>query len=365
MILKVYRRVDEGKNPDFEIGHFLTEKKAFPYIPEVAGFLEYRRPPGVEPLTLGLLTAYVPNQGDAWQHTLDCLNRYFEGVLTLPKGASLPPPSKALPELADAPVPNEVAEVIGPYLASAQLLGQRTGELHRALASATDDPVFAPEPFTPNYQRSVYQSMRSLTRQVFRILYEHMQHLPEQSREDAQKVLSLESSIIARFQYLLRTRIDSVRIRCHGDLHLGQVLYTGKDFVFIDFEGEPARPLSERQIKRCALRDVAGMIRSFHYAANAALFFQKRTLIRQEDLPELEQWAQLWYAWVAATFLASYLSVEDDAAFLPRSAETLKVMLEALLLEKAVYEMGYELNNRPDWVRVPLQGILQLVPEES
>ncbi len=365
LVLKAYRRVDEGRNPDFEIGHFLTEKRAFPHIPRVAGFLEYRRHPNAEPLTLGLLTAYVPNQGDAWHYTLDYLNQYFERVLTIPKAAAMPVPDRSLLALAGETVPGQVGEAIGPYLVSAQLLGQRAGELHRALASAPDDPLFAPEPFTLIYQRSVYQSMRSLTRQVFRLLRERIGQVPEQSKEDAQKVLSLETSIIARFQYLLKTRISAMRIRCHGDLHLGQVLYTGKDFVFIDFEGEPARPLSERRIKRSPLRDVAGMIRSFHYAANAALFFHKRTLIRPEDMPVLEQWAQLWYTWVAASFLKSYLSVEDEPASLPRNQETLRLLLDALLLEKAVYEMAYELNNRPDWVRVPLQGILQLLKEEA
>ena len=365
LILKVYRRVDEGRNPDFEIGHFLTEKRAFPHIPRVAGFLEYRSHSRGEPRTLGLLTAYAQNQGDAWRYTLDHLNQYFEHVLTIPKAAAMQAPNKSLLTLADETIPAHMSEAIGPYLASVQLLGQRTGELHGALASAPDDPVFAPESFTANYQRSVYQSMRSLTKQVFRLLRERLDELPEQSKEDAQRVLQLESNLIARFQNLLKYRIGAVRIRCHGDLHLGQVLYTGKDFVFIDFEGEPARPLSERRIKRSPLRDVAGMVRSFHYAGSAALFFQKRTLIRQEDLPLLEQWAQLWYMWVAATFLKSYLAVEEDAAFLPRDTETLNVLFDALLLEKAVYEMGYELNNRPNWVRVPLQGILQLLEEKA
>jgi len=363
LILKFYRRVDEGRNPDFEIGHFLTDKRDFPQIPRVAGFLEYRRHTNAEPLTLGLLTAYVPNQGDAWQYTLDYLNQYFERVLAIPKAASMAPPDRPLLMLTGEAIPGPVSEAIGPYLVSAQVLGQRTAELHRALASAPEDPIFAPEPFTANYQRSVYQSMRSLTRQVFRLLRERVEDLPEQSKGDAQRVLLLETTIIGRFQDLLKSKIGAMRIRCHGDLHLGQVLYTGKDFVFIDFEGEPARPLSERRIKRSPLRDVAGMIRSFHYAASAALFFQRRTLIRQEDLPLLEQWAKVWYMWVAATFIRSYLSVEEEPAFLPKSPDTLKVLLDALLLEKAVYEMGYELNNRPDWVRVPIEGILQLATE--
>ena len=156
-----------------------------------------------------------------------------------------------------------------------------------------------------------------------------------------------------------------MRIRCHGDYHLGQVLYTGSDFVIIDFEGEPARPLSERRIKRSPLRDVAGMIRSFHYASHAALSSQGPVDIRPEDLPILNYWAQLWYLWISATFLQSYLAVTSETGLLPSDQEDLGMMLDAYLLDKAVYEVGYELNSRPNWVRVPLRGILQLLEAET
>ena len=159
-----------------------------------------------------------------------------------------------------------------------------------------------------------------------------------------------------------------MRIRCHGDYHLGQVLYTGKDFFIIDFEGEPARPLSERRIKRSPLRDVAGMLRSFHYAAYAALFEQEASGVyasHPESLTVLEPWARVWYLWVSAVFLKTYLEVASKAPFLPRTREELQVMLDAYLLEKAVYELGYELNSRPDWIRIPLQGISQLLDAAS
>jgi maltose alpha-D-glucosyltransferase/alpha-amylase len=176
--------------------------------------------------------------------------------------------------------------------------------------------------------------------------------LPEAGRRDAERVLALEGSIAARFDTLLVRPIHALRSRIHGDYHLGQVLFTGEDFIIIDFEGEPARPLSERQMKRSPLQDVAGMLRSFHYAAYAAYFSQAR---------DLEQWARFWHLWVSVAYLKTYLDVVSGAAFLPSSSDELKLLLDAYLLEKAVYELGYELNNRPDWVIIPLQGILQTV----
>ena len=153
-----------------------------------------------------------------------------------------------------------------------------------------------------------------------------------------------------------------MRIRCHGDYHLGQVLYTGRDFVIIDFEGEPARSLSERRMKRSPLQDVAGMVRSFHYAAYSASSHQAGLVSRPEnELPILSQWAQYWYVWVSAAFLGSYIDTISQIDLIPKDTEQLKVLLDAYMLEKAIYEIGYELNNRPDWVKVPLQGIIQLI----
>jgi len=256
-------------------------------------------------------------------------------------------------------------ETIGPYLVSAQLLGRRTAELHVALASAPNDPEFAPEPFSLIYQNSLYHAMRSFATQTLQLLREQLKELPEELRENAQQVLDSEESIMKRFQLLRNRKISAARIRCHGDYHLGQVLYTGKDFVIIDFEGEPARSLSERRIKRSPLRDVAGMIRSFHYAAHSALLHQSSLALKPEDLPALEHWAQFWYVWASSSFLMSYLNGIEQVQLLPDDPEQLRILLDAYLLEKAVYEIGYELNNRPDWLKVTLQGILQLLKAEE
>lgn len=363
LILKLFRCIEEGINPELEIGRFLTERTAFPHIPQVAGALEYHRRKG-KMITLATLQSFVPNEGDAWQYTLDSLNRNFKYVLAHPTVQVPPIPEEHLLSLSKEP-PALAQEAIGPYLVSSQLLGRRTAELHVALASAPDDPEFAPEPFSLIYQNSLYHAMRSFTNQTLQLLRERIRELPEELGENARQILDSEDSIIKRFQLIRNRKISAVRIRCHGDYHLGQVLYTGKDFVIIDFEGEPARSLSERRIKRSSLRDVAGMIRSFHYAAYSALVQQASLGLKAEDLPALERWTQFWYVWVSSSFLTSYLDGVEQTRLLPDDPGQLRILLDAYLLEKAVYEIGYELNNRPDWLKVPLQGILQLLKTEE
>jgi len=358
-ILKLFRRLHAGVNPDLEIGRFLTEK-GFGNIPPVAGAIEYQRG-GEDPMTLAILQALVPNQGDAWEYTLDVLGHFFEQILAQPTevpNAGLT--SQPLLELVATEPPEEVFEKIGHYAEAARLLGQRTAELHVMLASAPDDPVFAPEPFSKLYQRALYQSMRSLAGNVFHLMRQRLGNLPDPVRPKAQNILNHEGDIINRFRSVMEQRITAMRIRCHGDYHLGQVLCTGKDFIIIDFEGEPARPISERRIKRSPLRDVAGMLRSFHYAAYARLFAQQKAgLIRSEDFSYLESWVEFWHSWVSVLFLKAYLEVAAQGGFLPRTREELQVLIDIYLLEKAIYEVGYELNNRPEWIRIPLQGILR------
>jgi maltose alpha-D-glucosyltransferase / alpha-amylase len=354
MILKLFRRPQPGTNPDLEIGRFLTERAAFSHIPPVAGALEYRRRDG-QPTTIGILQGFVANEGDAWQFTLDALDNYLQDAMAHPEDIEPPDPGGAPLDLANQEPPEIARELIGTYLESARLIGQRTAELHIALASDPEDPEFAPEPFSTLYQRAMYQSMRSLTGRTFRLLRSRAGDMPQ-----LVQILDLEDEILARMRRVMERKIEAKRIRCHGDYHLGQVLYTGKDFVIIDFEGEPARPLSERRIKRSPLSDVAAMMRSFHYAAYTGLF-QQDGMPRPENPSFLEPWALLWYDWVTASFLRSYVESAGQAGFLPKDRSELEVVLDALLLEKAVYELGYEANNRPDWVKIPIKGVLQLL----
>lgn len=364
LLLKLFRRLEAGINPDQEIGVFLTEKVAFAHVPPLAGALEYRRKGAAagEPISLALLQGFVPNQGDAWRYTLDSLQAYFERALTYyaPPAWVTALPSRPLLELAQGPIPEQAAEAIGPYLDSARLLGRRTAELHLALASQPSDPVFGLEPFSPAYRQHLQADMHRLTSTIFHLLHSHLDELPASAQEPAQRVLALEKRIVNDFDALLESDISALRGRIHGDYHLGQVLYTGDDFMIIDFEGEPARPLSERRQKGSPLQDVAGMLRSFHYAAYAAYFY---VVDRPDSSPrmatDLEAWARTWHLWVSVAYLQSYLEVAGGAPFMPAKREELKAVLDAYLLSKAVYELGYELNNRPHWVAIPLQGILQ------
>ena len=370
-ILKLFRRLEPGINPDLEIGRFLTEEAGFPHTPRVAGGLEIRRQGG-EPLTLGILQEYVPNEGDAWSYSLSALGRFFDRALTHEGGDGAWPargwvPRARLLDLAGTELPAAAYDVLGTYLESARLLGRRTAELHLALASGTT-AGFVPEPYSTLYQRSLYQSMRSLAQRTFRLLRTGLPSLPADVRPAAEAVLGAQDRVVERFAALLEGKVEGARIRTHGDYHLGQVLYTGRDFVIIDFEGEPARPLSERRLKRSPLRDVAGMLRSFHYATWAALF----QAISAGAVPETQRGvageaALAWHRWVSAAFLREYLLVAaaGRAVFLPAVRSELELLLDVFLLEKAVYEVAYELNNRPDWLAIPLAGIRDLLGLEE
>jgi maltose alpha-D-glucosyltransferase/alpha-amylase len=358
-ILKLYRRLEEGINPELEIGRYLTETQSFPHSAPMAGALAYHRRDR-DPVTLAILQRFVVNEGDAWSYTLNSLGHYYDTVLTQQQQGTRGAPQKSLLAMVNADPSPLAEELIGVYLEAASTLGQRTGELHVALAQAVDDPDFAPEPFTDFYRRNLCQRMLGQANQTFQLLRQRLPHLPDAVQHDAQQVLEQQNVIRRQFRILRDGKITAMRIRCHGDYHLGQVLYTGRDFAIIDFEGEPARSLSVRRMKRSPIRDVAGMLRSFHYATYAALLGQGVN-VRPEDYPTLEPWAQFWYEWVGATFLRAYLEVARQGHFLPQEPEHLQILLDASLLEKALYELTYELNSRPDWVQVPLLGILQLL----
>jgi trehalose synthase-fused probable maltokinase len=366
LILKFYRRLEEGINPDLEIGTFLTDKAAFPHTPPLGGALEYR-PAHAPAMTLGILQAFVPNQGDAWQYTLGTLDSFLEKTLLSASVSKKPPsPLKDVAGLRKLRIPHDVPAAIGEYWNSAGLLGRRTAQLHRALASNIEDPSFRPEPFSSSFQQSQHQSMRNLASQVLRTLERRLATLPESTHRKAESVLKREKELLARFDSFAQQKMAGKLIRIHGDYHLGQVLYTGSDFSIIDFEGEPARPLEERRAKRSPLQDVAGMLRSFHYAAHSALAKRVSELsVGDAASDKLAAWAQYWQSWVSAHFLSEYLNLASQADFLSESGRELSILLDAYLLDKACYELGYELNNRPDWVKLPLEGILQLLGEHA
>lgn len=364
LILKVFRRVEEGLHPEVEIGRYLSEKAGFANVAPVLGAVEYRRRRG-EPITLAVLHSFVPNEGTAWQHSLDELSRYFERVLALPAAQQQPPETTGrLMDLVKVETPRVVQEVVGRHLDFARLLGERTAEMHGALAANTEDPAFAPEPLTQLYQRSIYQSLRNVLRRVLDQLRTQLPQLPDEVQADSHTLLNAAEALLDRFHAVLSRKISGQRLRCHGDYNLCEVLYTGKDFVIIDFEGATSRSLGDRRVKRAPLRDVASMIRSFDYAASSALLedgiHRGRTpgLIRGEDVALLAPWARTWYTWVAAAFLRAYLFHAQDGNFLP-GPEQVQALLEAFLLEKSLNELGHELDYRPHWIGIPLRSILQ------
>ncbi|HEV7766852.1 MAG TPA: maltose alpha-D-glucosyltransferase [Thermoanaerobaculia bacterium] len=359
LFLKLFRRLDAGINTDAEVTRFLNEETSFRNTPRLAGTIEYREATTGASTTAAILQGYLPNSGDAWAFTLDAIGRYYDKLLS--DSESYARIGKAtvaggLLALSQKPFPDIARDTIGSYLADAELLGVRTAQMHLALASRPDIPAFAPEPFTPHYQRSIYQSMRTQIVQTMQFVRNRAGDNP-----DLKELLSKEEALHQQVRAVLNGRIEAERIRIHGDYHLGQVLYTGNDFVIIDFEGEPARPLSERRLKRSALRDVAGMLRSFHYAPYAVVFgTAPGSYVRSEDLAQLEAGARFWQQWVSAAFLRAYLAESAKGSHLPSKIEAVETLLNAFLIEKTLYEIVYELNNRPDWVRIPARGLMEL-----
>lgn len=363
-VLKVFRRIEEGIHNEVEMGLYLHEKASFPHCAPVLGVVEYRG--RAEPVTLIVLHGFVPNQGTAWQYSLDELSRYYERVLALPADQQHAPPVSGLRELMHQPVKPHLQELIGRYLEDARLLGQRTAELHRALAAEHDDPAFVPEPFTQMYQRSLYQSMRNQHRRSLDLLGHRVGDLKGAVGDQAHQVMAAGEEILDRFRVLLKRKLTGQRVRVHGDYNLCEVLFTGKDFVMIDFEGDGRRSLSERRIKRSPLWDVASMVRSYNYAAASVLMGngirrgQAPGLIRPEDQAILAPWAGVWFGHVGGAFLHAYREHSRGAAFLPGDDDEFWLLMEVFLLEKAIQELQHELEHRLDWAYIPLQGILSL-----
>ena len=358
-LFKLYRRPEAGTNPDVEISRYLTARK-FAHVPALGGTMEYRTPESAR--SLGILTRFISGATDGWDYTLDALGRYFDrALLYVAENRTCVLPEGTLLGLSEHEPTIDAVQTIGTFLESARVLGDRTGELHLALG-AGEEPDFAPEPFSPHYQRSLYQSMRNLVVENFELLKQQRDALPPDLHEEAGAILALEDGVLARFKQLYTGRLEAMRTRVHGDFHLGQVLSTGSNFVILDFEGEPARALSARRLKRSPISDVAGMVRSLHYAVHTALQTQvKRGVLTPENRAGVAQWALFWRRWISACYVRAYLQTMSGSRLLPVRRGELEVLLDAYLIDKAVYELGYELNNRPDWLRIPFEGIGELM----
>ena len=357
-VVKLFRKLEEGVNPAVEMGRFLSDRAGFTHSPAVGGSLTYRPHRGGDSTTLAELEELVPNEGDGWNYVVDALGHSLEEALAHMGEQELRgvPVVRLLDDLDQSFASGHL--LLGSHIEWAALLGRRIGQMHLALTSDRIDPDFDPVPMTAADRQSLYHGARRLTRQVFR------QFGPGTQSPLVDEVLSREREVIDRFHRVTDSAITVDRIRCHGDCHLGQALWTGKDFVIIDFEGEPARSMAQRRLKRPAVFDLAGMVRSFHYASRTAAVRLRRDWTESFDPAALEEWVTLWYRWVAGTFLGSYLREVEGAGFLPTDRDQLAALLDFFLLEKAVYELGYEANNRPDWVELPARGILEILDSD-
>ena len=357
---KIVRKLDPGESADLEVGRFLTAV-GYPHTPALAGWVDVRR--GEAPAsTVALLHAFVPNRGDAWKHVLELLSEWYAAVAG--RDSAPPRPSEwsggDMLSRASQPLPAEIAKVIGPYAALAELLGRRVGQLHVALVSRPADPAFAPEPLDRASREAIVAATRARLEGVLDMLGARGGELSDAARLSLAAVRGRIRSFVARLAEAAHLPDAGVKTRVHGDLHLGQVLFTGSDFVLIDFEGEPARPLEERKAKRSPLVDVAGMLRSFHYASVSALRASP-----EASRAALGPWASLWHRAVSAMFFRGWLAEVTGTAAVPRDPATTRSLLDLFLLEKGVYEIGYELDNRPDWVDIPLEGLREIIGAEA
>jgi maltose alpha-D-glucosyltransferase/alpha-amylase len=406
-ILKLFRRLRPGENPDVEITRFLTDVAHFRNIPAYFGDLHL----SADGTTIAFLQAFAPNEGDGWDWTLAQLGHFYEAAANAPAPSSTPVP---LNLNAPAPPAPEIEEQAGPSLQAATLLGRRTAELHLALATPTEDQAFAAEPFTTNDLSLERNRITTQFTQAIDALASRLQPsannatdsgsrnepspnsannsngsqqhkgqgfspaiasdqskgalapegLPEESTKAAQKILAARTSLQQQIDTLTGdANTFGQRIRIHGDYHLGQLLRSREDFLIVDFEGEPARSLDERRRKQSPLKDVAGMLRSFSYAARAGLDHHLQR--RPEQAATLEPWATLWENSISHAFLAGYQqTIAANPALLPTGDAAQKLLL-ALLLEKASYELMYELNNRPSWLPIPINGLLAISAQQT
>lgn len=357
---KWYRKVEVGLNPELELVRFLSEQTDFSNSPQFVGGIEYKESSKAS-ISLALLQNKVPNQGDAWVLTLDSLDQYYRRVLAKSENKHAPQKLKStILKIEDVPATHrKLINVL--TFSRIETLGKRTAEMHLGLASTNQIEELKPVAFDQYYQRSLYAGHRKLVDDKFTLLEKLQAKLPKRVQGMAEEVLGLKPQILECFSEIYSHKIKAYKTRVHGDYHLGQVLFNGKDFIIIDFEGEPNATMSERRLKRTPFKDVAGMLRSYHYAAYGKILLNDN--FKKYDRDFVESWAELWYHYASTFFLKSYFDTVGDAIFVPPTEESRNLLLRTYLLEKAVYEMGYEMNSRPDWLVIPLTGILDIMKD--
>lgn len=343
-IFKIYRRIQTGTNPELQMGRYLSDK--FSNIARVAGSIELSDKDG-SVYTLGILQEYIDNQSDCWNFTLSYLERFAE---TFSDNRQSSAGSAESAESAE----REAHQL---YLSKMNTLGRRVGQMHSALAAETDDIDFKPENISKEDWQSLRRQIENSFKTTIELLMQNLDHFSDSVKQKIRELNKKQLSAVKKLQALVPTRETLLKTRHHGDLHLGQVLLTGNDFIIIDFEGEPERKLSERSAKHCPLRDVAGIVRSLSYAAESA----RRNVAqnRPENRESTRLFTQNWEKWAIEEFIAGYLSETANIPEVTGNEKEFADLLSLLCVEKAVYELNYELNNRPDWVEIPLNGLIE------
>jgi maltose alpha-D-glucosyltransferase/alpha-amylase len=362
LFLKIYRQIDRVANPDVEITRFLTEKINLPQVPSFMGLIEYRA--GRDSITLGMMQQQMEYHGNGRTYMLERLRNYSERIAARESHPHLELKGTLAEPVSFDSLSDEVKEFIGATVAEgARLLGTRTGEMHKALASVYDDKDFAPEPFSLHYQRSLFAGLQSLVRATFTNKKNQLEKIRPAWKQDAEKLLANKDVFLKSLKKIYSKKLDTLKIRIHGNYDLKQVLFTGKDVAILDFHGDPSRSYSERRLKRSALVDIAGMIRSIYYVAYEGLIINKTESAEEEN--KMMPFVNAWIHYVSGFFMDAYLKTVRNTGIVPADRDELRIMLENYLVEKGIYSLNYELNNRPEWVIVPLRSLLSFVERQA
>jgi maltose alpha-D-glucosyltransferase/alpha-amylase len=358
--LKMYRRLDKAPNPDYETIRFLTEQTDFENIPKYKGEITWANGNSFTSV-MGLLQEYVPNQGSAKLYFEDVIRRYYERVISVRQAHRADDIEIDLFEHVDEEGKFDwFEEVVGNVvLERAALLGTLTARLHKDLASKPHITGFEIEDFSLHYQKSLFSALQSAVRQTLHLTKKLESEYPESTVQVFQQLQANKTKIVDMLKGLQSEKIDTKKTRIHGNLHLGNVIFTGKDFYFNDFEGDATRAFSEKRLKKSPLKDIASLIRSFHYAAYHAIFI--RGIIRKEDVPFAQEWSQKWYKYVSNQFFNSYYEQMEGSLILPKEKAHTKLLLDVFMIERALYELRVELSKKSDKALLPAIAINELV----
>ncbi|WP_300439806.1 maltose alpha-D-glucosyltransferase [Christiangramia sp.] len=356
LTFKLYRKLDQAFNPDVETIKYLSTKTDFQKISAYVGAIKFNQKSG-KAFFLGMLQKTTENQGEAWSHVKDSLNRFFEKVLTSTRDIEIERLDQHITEpLKYESFPASIQEITGIILPERiYQLGEFTAELHDALSQNLTDTNFDKEESSLHYQRSLFSGLQTLTRTSLEKLNKIVKDLPEETAAEAKEVLHLKKDILKCFKQIYDHKIPVMKIRTHGDYHLKEILWTGREYIMNSFEGDPSKPFSERRIRRSAMRDLAAMIRSLHYAAYSNIISSEYDQQRKEG--NLEEWAETWHYYISRLYIQGYFDKALNKDYVPKKQEDFKILMNTFLLEKALTELNYEIENRPEWILIPLRGI--------